>query len=300
MKFVCPSCAAVNRCPDAAAGLVIICRKCRTQATVPQPPGGVRVRSWLTSPGWLAVVFLELLGVAGLALAVRALWSHPTVTAPWARPGADGRVPQLTLAGKMLPVEWAVTFPTLGGYYLIDKPRVTLKSEDGEPRVLQAHWRDDPWPADFPGSSDAPPQRPTKLVRFQVDVPAGSDLTGRRAVLGIRADLRYLEGIDQRPAARLAVAKMHHELVLFVADEPTLATIRKHKHTRDMLRRAVFASALVIVCVAVGAFVFGQKRLKIMCPKCSRATIVTYHHERGPLTTTDCPHTGATVAPERG
>jgi hypothetical protein len=296
VRFACPSCLATNRCPDKCAGLTIICCKCKTQINVPPVPGGARTRSWLTSPGWLAVLFAELLGLAGVVVgAVVLLRAGASGAAPEAA-GPDGKGPALAEVGKTFLLKWDASLETAGGYYRIANPSAGLKPMGREAIPVTAQGEDNPWPASLVGETDALPSEPLKCLTLQVDIPSDQDLHGQRAVLRAEAEVEYLH--QARPGAALDVRnrKVQHEQLLFLAGGEDLASLGRQERLRGVFRWIVFGGAMVILVVGVGAYVFGQKEVKIMCPKCGRTAPVTYYHEGAELSVSPCPHSSVDAA----
>lgn len=287
---------AANRCPDKYAGLTIICRRCKTQINVPESSHGAGTRPWFTSPGWLAVALVELLAAAGFVVSLVVLL---TASGP-AAPSGDGAAPTLASVGKTLLVEWHPSLTTPGGYFKITKPSVALELS-GRPAVaVAAQVEDNPWPTLLVGDTDGLPDRTVKHLRLHVDIPSANGLRGRRATLRVDAELEHL--YQPKPGAALVVRtqEVHHEQALFLADSADLASMDRQKRLRGVLRYVVFGCALIILAVGIGAYVFGQKRVTIMCPKCGRAAPVLYYHERGECKISPCPHSNTAPTADYG
>ena len=283
MKFICPSCGVTNRCPDKAAGLVLICRRCKTQATVPAPPDGARPRLWSVSRRWLAVAAAEVVILAVGAAVGYGLWGSR---------GSDDPLP-LAVPGRTFEWVWRTDVETPGGHFRVVSHSVVL-AQDPQPALPLAARpaRARPWGGRALRASRLPASEPVELA-FDVDLSVGERLYGKTVVLRATAEIEHPARSSDGASVEVRRRKIVHEQPLALATEEQRDAMDRHTLVRTLLRVGIGICAVAFVAVAVAAVATAQQRVKIMCPECGRATIATFYHEAGELLLTDCPHTGS-------
>ena len=289
MRIVCPSCAVTNRLPDQWAGRTFVCRKCRTLVTAPGTPGGRRVRSWVTSGGWLAVVVGELLLAAAAVVVIILSQAKPPAGLPLVAGPAE--VPlQMAAPGKSIALEWPTEIESLGGHYRVASHNVHLFDAQGRAQVFEIRFADDMWPLGFLELPDPPPPKPVTL-RIEVKLPLSEELAGTTVRLAGPAAVDYVEaGKDGRPQ-RARQKNVEREATLAVATPGQEAALERYLTRRTATRWWVFASVMAFLFLGVVACACAQKRVMVICPKCGRATESIYYFEGGEAYISPCPHT---------
>jgi hypothetical protein len=288
VKLVCPSCAVSLRIPDQWTGQTFICAKCGTQVTAPErsktPP-----RSWLASPGWVAVVLGELLLLAVVGfLAVAFARDRPPEGVPVLRGPTDGP-PQVAAPGRSALIEWRDGREAVGGHFRVLRQDLRVLDRQGSPIAAGVRLGSNFWPEALLREADPPPTRPITLI-FELDLPADERLAGEPLRLVASLGLEYAEPAKDAGPVQLRQATVACELPFVVATREEAAALDAHVRGRRRLGRALFGSAVAAVMVAVLTVALAQKRLTVICPKCGRATQATYTHEAGELYVSKCPH----------
>ena len=293
VRFSCPSCVAVNRCPDKCAGMTIICRKCRTQINVPEMPGRVQTRSWIASRGWQGVVAVGVLAVAGFVTSLAILLVSGARGPVGDSNDTKGERRRKVELGTVVQLRWDAALTAPGGYYRLSSPRATLAPDGQAARPLAVQVEDHPWPASLVGEADVPPPRAVAQFRVHLALPSDESLHGLKAAVRFHATLQCLH--QPQPGLPLAVAtrEIERRQPLLLAGPQGPLSGRQGASARRLLRWAVFGFAVVMLAVGLGVLVFRQKLVTIMCPDCGRAAPAYYTHERGDYKVTACPHSNA-------
>jgi len=298
VKFVCPSCAATNRVPDKCAGITIICRKCKTQVNVPgdsnQP-----TRSWLTSPGWVAVAAVEAAALIAVAVvAVLLARSAPPEGLPLVE-NATGGPPQLAAPGGTLVAEWDAKQQATGGHFRLTDQDVSLVGPSGRTQAVTVLAADKPWPDSL---LESPPQaEPTPLfISLELHLPSRPQLAGQRVRLRASVVVEYPAPQPSGDALAIQRTTVLHERELVMATPEQQATFAAYLGRLTVLRWLVFLSAMVAIGVPIGAASLAQRRISIMCPKCGRGTTAVFYHEGGDYYVSPCPHRGGRLTDAEG
>lgn len=296
MRFVCPSCAAGNRVPDKCAGITIICRRCKTQITVPGSaarPG----RSWLASPRWLAIVGLEVVSLVALIVTAVMLLRRGVPAGLPLVEEAGGK-PQVAVPGGSLALEWEGDLESAGGYYRVASANVSLV-RGGRPMPLgQPAAADNPWPPDVLERNEAPEPRPIALT-LTVPLPPEYTLSGQRVTLQASVEVSLL--VETQPDRPLAVQQttVRREWSFVVATDAQGAEFAAWQWHGRLLRWLAIACAALVVGVPIGATALAQQRVTIKCPECGRTTQAVFYFEGGDYYVSPCPHRGTRAAQGR-
>jgi hypothetical protein len=288
VRIVCPSCAVTNRLPDQWAGRTFVCRKCSTLVTAPEIPG-VRVRSWATSGGWLAIVGAELVLAAVVAAVVVLSLAKPPAGLPLVPGLADGRV-QLAAPGKSVVLEWPTGLESAGGHFRVAFHNVRLFDSHDRALVFGIRIADDPWPSGFLEQGEPPPAKPVTL-HVEIDLPAVEGLAGTAVRLSGPTAIDYVEAGKEGSPPRVQRKSVPHESPLVVATPEQEAAFERYAARRAITRWAIFGSVMAFLFVGVAACALAQKRVMVICPKCGRATESIYYYEAGEAYISPCPHT---------
>ena len=295
MRFICPSCAAGNRVPDKLAGVTMICRRCRTQITVPGDPNR-RARSWISSPRWLSIIGLELACVAALAAAaVMLVRREPPRDLPLVESPVSGK-PQVAVPGRALRVEWKTDRRSAGGYYRILGANVALVRAGGPPLALgEPQAKENPWPEGLLESGQAGEPTPLALS-LRVLLPQEYTLSGQRVTLQASVQVQYLASASAGGSLKVTDAAVRHERAFVVANEHQGEVFASWVGHGTMLRWLLLGCAALSVIVPVAAGALAQQRISIMCPKCGRGTTAVFYHDGGDYYVSPCPHHGSRAA----
>lgn len=289
MRFVCPSCAAGNRVPDKAAGLTIICRRCKTQITIPGDPNRP-TRSWITSPRWLGIIGLELVFLAGLAVTGTVLYRRqPPEDLPLVETAHDE--PQVAVPGKKLDLAWETNQESAGGYYRLDSATVSLVSGRRPFAVGEPEATDKDWPADLLESENLPAPRPI-VPSLTITIPEQYTLSGQRVTLQASVEVSFPAPAGSGGAPQVRTATLRHEQSFVVATESQGHAFASWAVQGRMLRWLAMACGAFVIGIPIGAGALAQQRVTLKCPQCSRTTEVTFYHDGGDFYMSPCPHRG--------
>lgn len=286
MNFVCPSCAASNRVPDKAAGITLICRRCRTQVTAPGDPNR-KARSWLASPRWLLIVLLELLAIGALAAAVvLRVGGKPPEDIPLVE-GADS--PQVAVPGGTLRFAWQTEVQAAGGHFQFTTQDVSLVRPGVPPRALAVRSADSPWPDELLSGGNPPAVTPIR-IELEVDLPGEYALSGQRVTLRTALGVKYPGRATPDAALTLETAAVQRQDAFVVATEAEGGAFAKWTHDREVLLWVIIGCAVLAAAIPLGAVALAQQRVSIMCPKCGRGCTAVFYHEGGEIYISPCPH----------
>jgi len=285
---ICPSCAASNSCPDAAAGLTICCRKCKTQVTLPEAPA-TAAPPWYATRYWLAVMAVELLVVVGLVACIL-LYARGEPPAGLPLLGADvaGGAPRLAAPGEFLTLTWDAGQESAGGYFIIEGQRVAL-SGSGELELPDVTVRQARWSHEVFEPGQAPPPRPI-VLEFQVLLPDDPALAAQAVTLRIAANLEYPGPSSPGGPVTVQRRAVARDWSFTVATPRQRARFAGYLRARTFLGVGVVACAALALAIGLAAVPLARRHLSVQCPKCSRITICTYYLGGTKLHVSACPH----------
>jgi hypothetical protein len=274
--------------------LTILCPKCKTQVTVPPLPGGAGTpRPWYTSRGWQAVLVATGLALAGLVASLVLLLTAERSESFGDAPESDGDGPAVAYLGAALVLECDAPVSVPGGYFRLVRPGGRLEVAGRDPLPVEARGEENPWPASLEGTADPPPSRRVNGVRFLVTIPSQGGLAGRRAMLRVAGEMEYLHQTEAGAPLTVRRQPVGRARDVFLAADEAHAARARAPRSRSVLRGLVFGFAMALLALGVGAYVFGQKVVTLMCPRCNRAAPAYYSHEKGAYRLSPCPHRNA-------
>jgi len=286
--FVCPSCVATNYCPDTLAGFTIVCRKCKTQITVPEP-SGERPAWWRRHPYWAVVGLIELLAVAALAGAIVLLTvTPPPGDVPLLDAGSGGSSPRIAAPGGLVALEWRTDQESAGGYFTVTGQNITLEHTT-QPQLDRVQVRDNPWPYVVFQDGQAPPPEPI-LLSLQMRLPNDESLSGERVTLRMVVNIEYPRPAQAAGPAGLQQATLRREWSFVVATEAQRASFARYLRQLAWLRGIAWACGVLVLLVGLAAVLFAQRQVSVMCPKCGRVTAATYFSGGRRISMSPCPH----------
>ena len=288
MNFVCPSCAASNRVPDKAAGIVIICRRCKTQVTAPGDPNR-KARPWFTSPRWMLIILLELAAVSALVAAVLLVVRREL---PAGIPLIEtAGAPQVAVPGGTLRFEWQADQEAVGGYHRFTSQNVSLLRPGIPPRAVAVRGEERPWPESLLEAESLPDAKPVRIA-LELEMPAEYALSGQRVTLQAAIGIEYPGRATPEAAPALQEAMVGHQETFVVATEAEGHAFQEWRTGGKVLHGLVIGCALLAVVIPIAAVALAQQRISIMCPKCGRGCAAVFYHEGGEIYISPCPHRG--------
>ncbi|MBM4037202.1 MAG: hypothetical protein FJ290_01700 [Planctomycetes bacterium] len=290
MTIVCPSCAATNSCPDAAAGLTVCCRKCKTQVTLPEAPEA-RAPRWHATRYWRGVLLAEVLALAGLVACILLYTrGRPPAGLPLLPPGLADSADGLAQPGDLLTLEWATNIESANGSHTIEGQRLVLCGS-GERELREVAVRQERWTHEVFQPDAAPDMEPV-VLELQVRLPDAPELVGESVALRAAADIEYPG--RARPGGPVTVqrAAVTGEWKFAFATIEQQKTLARYTRGRGWTQAGIVLFAAMIPAVGFAAGLFAHRHLSIQCPKCSRITIATYYLGGTRLRISPCPHYG--------
>jgi len=288
VKFVCPSCGRTNVVPDVWNGNCFVCRKCETQVTAPSLPDA-RARPWLTSPGWLAVVGLAVVAVAGcIGFTLLSLSIAPSADLPFVDDvGPHG--PQLALPGGTLLITWEPGIRSAGGTYRIVRQDIRFVLSAGRAVTPVVRANPQPWPADILDSTQGAAAEPV-TIRLEITLPDQADLEGLHGTLHAAVTIEYPVQPEPTEPAELARAQPSRSWNVTIATAEQARRFADVAGTRHAALIAAIVCGVLAAATIVAAAATAEKTITVICPECGRATDATYVHSRGAIRVTPCPH----------
>ena len=291
LRFVCPSCAASNSCPDAVAGLTIVCRKCFTQITVPEAPKEQPASWWLRYPYWTAVALVELLALGGsVALAVLLAVRHPPRDLPLLDPHEAGSTACLAAPGSTVTLAWQTDVQASGGYFRVAGQTVTL-DRPGRPQLQGVKVRSNPWDPRVFRPDQPPPMKPIALS-LQVPLPADEALAGERITLHLVVLLEYWGRSSPASPVTVQEGSVARDWSFAVATKEEQAIFARYLRRGTLARWGIAACAFVMFAVGIGAWLLARRHLNVRCPQCGRVTAATFYVGGRTARMSRCPHKG--------
>ncbi|MFP4056487.1 MAG: hypothetical protein ACLF0G_06435 [Candidatus Brocadiia bacterium] len=292
MKCVCPCCARVNRIPNRWAGHCFACTHCETQVSAPALEA-TRPRSWLASPGWVAVAGTGLAVLLGLVAMVGSLlWLGPPQGLPYVE-GVEGAA-QLAVPGEPVALVVATGQGSVGGYFRVVRKEAALATAGAEPREVGLRVEGQAPPAGLAAAEELPPDQRIALP-CEVVLPPDERLAGREVEVRMKMELEVAQRRDGGVAmARSEVAARRR---LRVATAEQRAALRGYRRRRTWLLVGVLACGAVLLGLAAGTAAYAKKEVTLICPVCGRATTGVFYHERGEVYISRCPHTSQRLQP---
>lgn len=292
MVVICPSCAASNTCPDAAAGLTICCRRCRTQISLPpEAPEGGRTR-WFLSRYWLVMILAELLALGGALVCIeRFAHAKPPADLPFLDPNETGRPAQLATANGILPLRWRTDRESAGGYFGVVGQNITLVGFT-ETQLREVQVSENRWPAALFQSPQPPPSEPL-VLGLLMRLPDDENLLGERVTLKVAMNVEYPRQAQPGKAMSLRQETLRRDWSFVVATRVDRARLARYERGRGWLRTGAIGCGALAVVVALAAVLLAQRQIAVQCPKCGRVTNATYTLGGNRLQVSPCPHKGS-------
>jgi len=288
VRFICPSCAKTNYCPDSIAGLSIVCRRCKTQITVPDPPEG-GPKSWVHSRYWVSILVLEALAiVVGGVLAVCFVSFGPPSGLPLL--GAEsGGGSRLAVAGRPVPLEWDTGLKSAGGHFSVVGQNVAITSTPIPTPLRDVQVGNNPWDYEVFQPGRAPRARVLRLA-LEVGLPNDAELAGQEATLHLVVDLEYPGWATPGGPVSLQRGTVERDWSFTVATKKQQKTFAWYRRTRAGLKWGLIAASVVILAIGLAAAIFAQQHLNVTCPKCGRVTTAHFRIGGRDLYISPCPH----------
>jgi len=292
LKFICPSCAAANSVPDAAAGYTITCRQCKTEITIPEldrPPV-----HGLGTTYWRVAAAIEAVLVAGAAL----VWGLFLASGPPAGLPLVGSPPRLVAPGRQVTLRWRSGLESAGGYFELAASRVRLVCNGRVMDLRGARVAEKRW--DFPifEHGRTPPPEPL-VVELSAWLPGDAELAGRQATIEATLGVEYPGWPKPGGEPRLMRTSLSHQWTFTLATPSEEAAYSAWRWRGVWLRLAGSAVAVLALAAPVVAWLKARRVLNVLCPECGRVAVVRYLWGARRFDLTPCPHYGQRLPESR-
>ena len=281
----------MNSCPDSVAGHTIVCRKCKTQITVPE---GKPDPWWARQAYWIAVALIELAAIGALAACIVLLRvGRPPASLPLLDPKDTGGEVCLAIPGQTVPLRWRTDRESADGFFAVAGQSVVLR-RGVQAQLSGVQVTDNPWPSQVFRTNPPPPAKPI-VIGLRIPLPEDESMAGEQAILGITVNIEYPGWAKPGGPPSLQQASLKRDWAFVAATSDERRIFERYLARRVWLERGAYAAGGLILVVALGAALLAQRHVNITCPKCGRVTSGTYLRGGRKLYISPCPHKGGSL-----